>query len=126
MSSSDNPATHDPEFVEFPHRDAIMLGDARLDNLMTALTALGMEVWTMRRRILVTEAVLAKHGIDPEEIETYAANEEETAEWKAERDQFLKTVYGSLGRDSRASHLVDLVDDGFEDPSIKAAAKASA
>lgn len=131
MSSSDHdpearkPATHDPDFVEFPHRDAIILGDARLDNLMTAVTALGMEVWTMRRRMLVTEAVLSRHGIDPEEIELYSPTAEENADWTDRRDQFLKAVYGCLLRDADAPHLTDLVDSAFEDPAARASAKAS-
>lgn len=92
---------------------------------MTALLALGMEVWTLRRRMLVTEAVLDRHGIPASEIEIYAPDEEQHQEWTRERDTFLKTVFGNLGRGADGERLIDLVPPSYQDPAIRAA-KANA
>lgn len=115
--------THDPDFIAFAHRDAVILGDVRQDNMMTALAALAMEVWTMRRRMMVTETVLKQNNVPIDQIESYTPTDTEKAEWARERDQFLKTVFSALGRGTDGEHLTELVAASYEDPAAKAVAQ---
>ena len=119
-SAKEASKTHDPDFVALKQRDAVILADARQDNMMTALLALGMEVWTLRRRMLVTEAVLQRNGIPVDEVESYQPGEDEHREWTRERDMFLKTVFGNLGRGADGHRLIDLVPASYQDPASRA------
>ena len=67
--------------------------------MMTAMIALGSEVWANRRRMKIIEALLEKKGsVTAEMIETYMPTEEEETAWQAERDQFIKATFGALTR----------------------------
>ncbi|MCJ1962385.1 hypothetical protein [Novosphingobium mangrovi (ex Hu et al. 2023)] len=69
-----------------------------VDNLMHVVVALGAEMWTMRRRLMVTEKVLEKVGVSSADIEQYQPSEEDLAAWAEERDIFIKRTFGALER----------------------------
>ena len=78
---------------------AVFLGDAAIDNLFTAMTAMAAELWTVRRRQKIVEAVLEQRGLaTTESIETYVPTAEQTARWQAERDTFVKMIYEPFAR----------------------------
>ena len=74
----------------------VLLGDARLDAVMTAVVALGSELWTAKRRMKVVERLLAEQGVSQEDIESYQPTREETAQWNADRDLFISALFGHL------------------------------
>lgn len=116
-----NPKTHDPHVVRFEHHDLVVMENPVQDDLMTAILALGMEVWALRRRMAITEKVLAAHHIPIEEIEGYMPDKAETEELTGQRDQFLRAVYGHIGRRG-GKRPSDLVPPGYNDPAANAAA----
>ena len=89
---------HAALFIESDTDDAVFLGNAVLDNLMDTVVALGAEVWSGRRRLMVVERLLEEKGISNEMIEAYLPDEDEAAAWKAERDAFIRRVYATLNR----------------------------
>ncbi len=73
---------------------AVFLGNAAIDNMFTAMMAMAAELWAVRRRQKIVEAVLAKRGLATTElIEAYVPTADETARWQAERDTFVKMIY---------------------------------
>lgn len=80
----------------------VLLGDARLDAIMTTVVALGSELWTTKRRVKVLERVLSDGGIGTAEVEAYQPTPAETAQWNAERDRFIAAIYGHLANQPRA------------------------
>ncbi len=71
--------------------------DRTVDKLMQVVISLGAEFWVMRRRMLVTEALLDKGTIvTTAEIEKYVPTKEEQAAWEQERDIFIKRAYEAL------------------------------
>lgn len=78
---------------------AVFLGNPLLDNMMSSMIAMGTEMWAMKRRMKVMEAVMAKNGVTSEMLETYVPTAEEEAAWKADRDRFIELVYGPLARE---------------------------
>ena len=73
---------------------AIFLGNSATDNLFTGMMAIAAELWAVRRRQKILEAVLEKRGLASEQlIETYIPSAEETARWQAERDTFVEMIY---------------------------------
>jgi hypothetical protein len=79
--------------------DNISLFDQQIvDNLMHVVIAMGAELWTMRRRMFVTEKVLEKVGVSTHDIENYLPSDEEKAAWAAERDVFVARTFDALAR----------------------------
>lgn len=73
------------------------LGNPALDNVVSCVIAMGAEMWTMRRRMKVLEAVMAKKGITPDMIEKYVPTPEEVKAWEKDRDRFVDLTLGPLG-----------------------------
>lgn len=73
---------------------AVFLGNAATDNLFTAVMAMAAELWAVRRRQKIVEAVLEQKGLATQDlIEKYMPTADETARWEAERDMFVKMIY---------------------------------
>ena len=71
--------------------------DRTVDKLMQIVISLGAEFWVMRRRMLVTEALLDKGTIvTSAQIEKYVPSAEELSTWEEERDIFIKRTYEAL------------------------------
>lgn len=65
--------------------------------LFQALAALAEEVWIMKDRQRVTEAVLAKHGLDiAEEVDLFQPDEALAEALDAERERFIAAVLGAF------------------------------
>ena len=91
--------TYTSDFIKSDTDEAVFLGDVLLDNMMTAMIALGSEVWANRRRMSIIEALLEKEGsVSAEMIEAYMPSEEQEAAWQAERDRFIAATFGPLSR----------------------------
>jgi hypothetical protein len=74
-----------------------ILQPAQIDQVAQALLALAREVWVLRDRSRVLEAVLATHGLDVHaEIERFQPDAALQAELDAERDRFLAAVVQHL------------------------------
>lgn len=93
-SNKDNPTTYTTPAIESEVGKKVLLGDPRLDSLMTSVVALGSELWTTKRRMHVMESLLAAKGVGEKEIEQYTPTAEETLKWNTERDRFIAAVYG--------------------------------
>jgi hypothetical protein len=71
--------------------------DRTVDKLMQVVISLGAEFWVMRRRMLVTEALLDKGTIvTTAQIEQYVPTADEQSAWEEERDIFIKRAYEAL------------------------------
>ncbi len=93
------PQTHTVDFIPKDAENFVFLDNQVLDSLVSTVMELSAEVWTLKRRALVTESLLETKGaVSKEEIETYVPSAEETAEWQALRDRFVKKVYAPFAR----------------------------
>jgi hypothetical protein len=73
---------------------AVFLGNAATDNLFTAVTAMAAELWAVRRRQKIVEALLEKRGVlTVDAIEHYTPTADETEKWQADRDVFVRMIY---------------------------------
>jgi hypothetical protein len=91
--------TYTSESIKSDTDRAVMLGNAATDNAVSALMALGAEVWAIRRRLKIIESLLVKHAaITAEMIETYVPTAAETARWQSERDAFVKLLFDPFAR----------------------------
>jgi hypothetical protein len=70
-----------------------------LDNMMTVMIAMGSEVWSMRRRMMVLEKLLESKGVTGDMVEAFMPSEADAAAWKTERDAFVKRVFSALERE---------------------------
>ena len=77
-------------------RNGLFLGNAALDNVVSCVIAMGAELWSTKRRLLVMQAVMAKKGITSEMIEKYVPTEAEKAAWESDRDRFVDLTLGPL------------------------------
>jgi hypothetical protein len=119
MATEKRPAadrqTYTNDFKPSDTDRAIFYSDPMIDNLLKAMIALSAEVWTGRRRVKVLESVLEKHaGISRELAEAYVPTAEETAQWQAERDLFVKTTF---------DHFLRQADTPYAAPAQPAAGK---
>jgi len=85
--------------------------DPMMDNVVTAIIAMGTEMWANRRRTLVLERLLENKGVTPEMIETYMPTDEETAAWQIERDRFVNAIMGPLMREGNLPPSTDWQKD---------------
>ncbi|MCS6948680.1 MAG: hypothetical protein NZM12_13810 [Steroidobacteraceae bacterium] len=90
-------------------RQAFFLGNPVIDNLVSCLIAIDAELWAVRRRMKVLEAVLAKNGISPQTIEQYAPSADEKAAWEADRQRFIELTLGPLGHEGSRGFDADLL-----------------
>jgi hypothetical protein len=92
--------TYTAEAIPSDVKNGLFLGNPAVDNLMSCMIAMGAEVWATKRRLHVMEAVMARHGIKPEEIEKYVPSEAEKAAWEADRDRFVDLTLGPLANEA--------------------------
>ncbi len=100
MSKADEgPKSHTVDFIPKDAENFVFLENQVLDSLVTSVLELSAEVWTLKRRNLFTEALLdAKGLVTRDDIETYAPSPDEAKEWAAQRDRFVRRIYGAFGR----------------------------
>lgn len=71
--------------------------DPTIDRLIDTVIALGAELWVQKDRMRVVEALLAEKGtVTAAEIEAHRDSKEEAQRLAAERDAFVRQLYGSL------------------------------
>ena len=100
-SKASNRKGYATDYVKSDKDRVQFLGSPMMDNMMTAMTAIAAELWTVKRRLKVHESLLEKHGsITAAMIEQYAPTEEEQKQWLAERDSFARLVYDPFLRPS--------------------------
>jgi hypothetical protein len=92
--------TYTTDFFTNDTDRAVFLGNPVIDNLMTAVIALGAEVWSNRRRQAVLEALLEEKGVTEEMIEAYMPSEDRAKKWGEERDAFVKRTFSVLAREA--------------------------
>ncbi len=100
MSKADDTSkSHKVDSIPNGAENFVFLENQVLDSLVSSVLELSAEVWTLKRRSLFTEALLDSKGlVTKADIETYAPSPQETAEWAAQRDRFVRRIYGSFGR----------------------------
>ncbi|MBM3515822.1 MAG: hypothetical protein FJX59_19220 [Alphaproteobacteria bacterium] len=86
------------DFIKADIGNVSFLGNVHIDNIMTALIAMGAEIWTDRRRIRVLESLLEKKGVTRDMVEQYVPTAEEEATWKKEREVLVDRMYGQFAR----------------------------
>ncbi|MCB2106650.1 MAG: hypothetical protein KDE14_03065 [Rhodobacteraceae bacterium] len=86
------------DFIEADIGKVSFLGNLHIDNIMTALIAMGAEIWTDRRRIRILESLLAKKGVNRDMVEQYVPTAEEEAAWKTEREVLVDRMFGQFAR----------------------------
>ncbi len=70
----------------------------RIDDVAKAVLALSRELWVMRDRQILTEAVLAGRGIDlRKELDGFQPDAALQAKLDAERDRIIAAVAAALG-----------------------------
>ena len=88
-----------PDAIPSHPEEFVFLNNEALDSLVTTVLELSAQLWTVKRRAMVTEKLLESKGVATSaEIETFVASQEDEAEWKLDRDQFIKQVYGAFAR----------------------------
>ena len=95
--------THTTDFLAYDVDKATFFDHPAIDAMVTSIIALGSEVWSAQRRIKVMESVLSEQGISLAKVDRYEPTAEEETAWRAQRDQFIKRVYGSIERAGDAS-----------------------
>jgi hypothetical protein len=71
-----------------------------LDRLLAVTLELGAELWVQRERMRVVERLLGEKGVVTSAmIEQYQPDEAEIAESRAQRDAFVRRVFGAFARD---------------------------
>ncbi len=103
MAKIELPGNRETYAVDFTKADtdrAVFFGDPVIDNLFTAVTVLGAEVWALRRRQKITEKLLeAKQGaITIEMIQKYVPTAEVNAAWALERNELVASIFSSFAR----------------------------
>jgi hypothetical protein len=91
-------AEYTTDFVKADIGNVSFLGNVHIDNIMTALIAMGAEIWTDRRRIRVLESLLAQKGVTKDMAEQYVPTPDEEATWKKEREVLVDRMYGQFAR----------------------------
>ena len=85
----------DPKSYNNPGRPTLFESDT--DALAQAVLTLTQELWVLADRQLVTEAVLARHGLDiTEEVETFIPDEALQAKLDDRSRFMMKRVVNSL------------------------------
>ena len=97
MADREKPApTHRNDFIP-AQKDDVFLSNAALDNVTSAVIALGGEFWALQKRMNVVEVLLEDKGsVTKDMIENYRPSDAQNAAWEEQRDRFIKRVYGFL------------------------------
>jgi hypothetical protein len=94
-----NRKTYTAEFTPADTDRGVFLGHPQIDNLFSAVSALGAEVWALRRRMHIHESLLEKHGaITRDMIEKYEPTEVETKAWNEERQEVVGNIFETFTR----------------------------
>ena len=99
--------THTADFFQTDVDKVRFYENPMIDNIVTALLALGAETWSNRRRTLVLERLLEEKGVTEEMIESYMPTDADVAAWEAERDRFVETVMTPLMREGNLHPSTD-------------------
>ncbi len=97
--------TYATEAIPSDVKTGMFLGNPALDSLVSCVIAMNAEMWSMRRRMKVMEAVMAKKGVTTDLIEKYVPSAAEKVAWEQDRDRFVSLTLGALA------------DQGFRDMS---------
>lgn len=82
-----------------PAPEPAFFDNPAIDNLIAVTLELGAELWILRERNRVLEKLLSDREIvSSETIEGYTSTTAEAASVRAERDAFVKRVFGAFGR----------------------------
>lgn len=90
--------TYATDYVKHDTKRAVFMGNVMIDNLITAVVALGAEVWTNKQRQKVLEALLEEKGITEDMIEAYMPSDEKKKAWTEDRDAFVKRTMHVLAK----------------------------
>ncbi|HEY6642248.1 hypothetical protein [Povalibacter sp.] len=82
---------------------AVFLGNVVLDNMMSVLIAVGTEVWSVRRRMMVLEKLLEQKGVTADMIEAYMPSAEDAKQWQEDRDAFVRRTFSALANEGGLS-----------------------
>jgi hypothetical protein len=92
-------STYVTDFIKGDWDRATFINDPHVDSLVAVIVSLSSELWTMRRRQMVVESLLAKSNlVSAAAIESYEPNEAEKAVWTAERDDTIERIFKALTR----------------------------
>ncbi len=91
--------TYTVEAIRTDINNGVFLGNAVLDNIVVCLIGMSTEMWAMKRRNKVLEALLAQKGITEEMVEKFVPTEAQTAAWEKERDAFVDLSLGPLANE---------------------------
>ena len=91
-------AEYTTDFVKADIGNVSFLGNVHIDNIVTALIAMGAEIWTDRRRIRTLESLLAQKGVTTDMVEQYVPTAAEETAWKKEREVLVDRLYGQFAR----------------------------
>ena len=86
------------DFIFADSDNISMFPNQTLDNMMHVLVAMGAELWSTRRRMMVLEKVLEKANVSSEDVEKYQPSAEDKAAWQEERNIFISRTFGALER----------------------------
>lgn len=92
--------TYTSEYFKADTHRAKFFGDIMMDNVITAVVALGAEVWTNRQRQKILEALLEEKGVTTEMIESFMPSDGQREKWKEERDAFVARTMHVLAREA--------------------------
>lgn len=82
-------------------RNAFFTEDG-VDQLVSMMLELATELWVLRERVYVMEAVAEQKGLPLRQaVEAYRPSEQEQAELTAMRARMLQEIFRSLGREHR-------------------------
>lgn len=90
-----------PRAAPLPAPEPAFFDNPAIDNLIAVTLELGAEVWVQRERMRVVEALLAEKGVVTAElIDQYVPSAEMQAKASAEREAFVRRIYGPLARET--------------------------
>ena len=96
-----DPKTGAAPFIKGDWDKAVYLDNPHTDNLMTAFLGLSGEHWSLRRRMMVLETMLARtQAVDLAALEAYEPTPEQKAAWDAARDDFIKRIFTVFTRET--------------------------
>ena len=96
---------------DVPHRPSY-LGSDRLDDLARMLTEVASELWILKDRNMVLEALLAESGVlTPGSVEAHQPDDETARRIAAERSAFTARIFGAvLPNDQRLERELGTVE----------------
>lgn len=102
-SKASTQASHREDYVPM-QVDDVFLDNPALDNVTSAVIALGSEFWALQTRMNVVETLLEENGtVSKEMIENFRPSADQRAALDEQRDRFIKRVYGFLANTETSS-----------------------